>query len=99
MLIYAITLLVFGRNLRPSHPYLSKHEESTYEIDSTDCINVYLLPYGAEPFLIICQLCRHSGTSQHFKEPEDTSLCSQEPSTGSYPEPDRFSPYHPILSL
>jgi hypothetical protein len=25
--------------------------------------------------------------------------CSQEPSTGSYPEPDQSSPYHPILSL
>jgi hypothetical protein len=32
-------------------------------------------------------------------EPEGSLACSQEPSTGPYPEPDRSSPYHPILSL
>jgi hypothetical protein len=31
-------------------------------------------------------------------EPEGSSPYSQEPSTSPYPEPDRFSPYHPILS-
>jgi hypothetical protein len=39
-------------------------------------------------FLRSCQLCSHSKTSQHFKEPE-----------GPYPEPVRSSPYHPILSV
>jgi hypothetical protein len=39
----------------------------------------YSLTYGAEPFLRSCQLCSHSGTSQHFKEPEGSSPCSQEP--------------------
>jgi hypothetical protein len=29
-------------------------------------------------------------------EPEGSSTCSQEPSTGPYPEPHRSSPYHPI---
>jgi hypothetical protein len=38
-------------------------------------------------------------TSQHFKEPESLSPCSQESYTGPYPEPDRSSPYNPILSL
>jgi hypothetical protein len=33
----------------------------------------------------------------NFKEPEGSSPCSQEPSTGPYPEPVRSSPYHPIL--
>jgi hypothetical protein len=45
-----------------------------------------------------CQLCSHSKTSQHFMEPEVSLPYSQKPSTGPYPEPDRSSPYHPILS-
>jgi hypothetical protein len=32
-------------------------------------------------------------------EPQGSLPPSQEPSTGPYPEPDRSSPYHPILSL
>jgi hypothetical protein len=31
-------------------------------------------------------------------EPEGSLPCSQEPSTGLYPEPDQSSPYHTILS-
>jgi hypothetical protein len=45
------------------------------------------------------QLCNHSRTSQYFMEPQGSFSCSLEPSTGPYPEPDRSSPYHPILSL
>jgi hypothetical protein len=32
-------------------------------------------------------------------EPEDSLLCSQESSTGPYPEPGQSSPYDPILSV
>jgi hypothetical protein len=32
-------------------------------------------------------------------EPKSSLLCSQEPATGHYPEPDESSPYHPILFL
>jgi hypothetical protein len=32
-------------------------------------------------------------------EPEGLLLCSQEPITGPYPEPDQSSPYHPIQFL
>jgi hypothetical protein len=35
--------------------------------------------------------------SQQFSEPEDSLPCSHEPSTGTYPQPDESSPYHPIL--
>jgi hypothetical protein len=36
--------------------------------------------------------------TQYFMEPEGSLSCSQEPSTGQYPEPHRSSPYNPILS-
>jgi hypothetical protein len=38
-------------------------------------------------------------TSRHFMEPEGSSPCSQEPSTGPYPGLDQPSPYHPVLFL
>jgi hypothetical protein len=41
----------------------------------------------------IVQLSR---TSQHFMEPEGSLLCSQEPSTGPCPEPDKSNPSHYI---
>jgi hypothetical protein len=59
----------------------------------------YLLTHGAEPFLRSRQLCTHSRFSQHFMEPEGSIPCSQQPSTGPYPEPYHFNPHHPSLSL
>jgi hypothetical protein len=55
--------------------------------------------HGAEPFLRSRQLCTYTSASQHFMKFEGSLPCSQEPSTGPYPEPDQFSPYHSILSL
>jgi hypothetical protein len=54
------------------------------------------LTYGAEPFLRNRQLCSYQRTSRHFKESEGSLPCSQEPSTGPYPEPDQSNPYHAI---
>jgi hypothetical protein len=58
--------------------------------------------HGVEPFLISRQLWSYSGTSQHFMKPEDSLPCSQEPSTGPYPQPDvppkrRLSPDYMAL--
>jgi hypothetical protein len=40
-----------------------------------------------------------AATFQHFMKPDGSLPCSQQPSTGPYPEPDQFNPYHPIPSL
>jgi hypothetical protein len=64
----------------------------------TSLVWTYLLTYGAEPFLRSCQLCSHSRPSQDFMEPEGSSPCSQDPSTGPCPESDRSSPHHTIPS-
>jgi hypothetical protein len=61
-------------------------------------VYIQRLTHGAEPFLRSRQLCSHSKTSQDFMEPEGSLLCSQEPSTGPYPEPDQSNPSHPIVS-
>jgi hypothetical protein len=70
----------------PLHPKISNVEIT------------HSLSHGAEPFLRSCQLCSYSRTSQHFMESGGPLPCSQEPSTGPYPEPDQSNPYHSILS-
>jgi hypothetical protein len=64
-----------------------------YIVEST-----YSLTHGAQPFLRSRQFCNHSRNSQHFMEPKGSLTCSQGLSTGPYPEPDQFNPYHPIPS-
>jgi hypothetical protein len=60
---------------------------------------IYLLTHGAEPLLRSCQLCSHSRISQHFMESEGSIPCSEEPSTGPYPEAYESNPHQPIPSL
>jgi hypothetical protein len=48
------------------------------------------------PLWLLVANCLSYGTT---REPIDSLLCPQESSTGPYPEPDQFSPHHPILSL
>jgi hypothetical protein len=57
-----------------------------------------IITHGAEPSLRSCQLCSYSRTSQHFMETQVSLPCSEEASTGPYPEPDQSSTYRPILS-
>jgi hypothetical protein len=78
-----------------THVYFSETEIS-FQIF---LLNHHSLIHGAEPFLRSYQLCSYSRTSQHFIEPEDSLPCSQESSTGLYPERDQSNPYHHILSL
>jgi hypothetical protein len=43
-------------------------------------------------------LCSPSRTTQHFIEPEGSTPCSQEPSTGPCPKPYQSNPHYHILS-
>jgi hypothetical protein len=51
-----------------------------------------LITHGAEPFLRSRQLCSHSGTSQHFMEPEGSLPCSLVPILS------QIDPVHTTLS-
>jgi hypothetical protein len=44
-------------------------------------------------------LCSYSRITQHIMEPEGSLSCSQESSTGPYPQPDQSNSYHSILQL
>jgi hypothetical protein len=56
----------------------------------------YLLTYGAEPSWEAANCAAIQKILSNFKEPEGSSPCSQEPSTGPYPEPVQSSPSHSI---
>jgi hypothetical protein len=59
-------------------------------------ILTYLRNWALLEKLPVVQLLKNFPT---FLGTRSSSPCSQEPYTGPYPEPDRFSPYYPILSL
>jgi hypothetical protein len=51
---------------------------------------------GITNFMELSQSRSYSRISQRFMIPEGSLPCSQEPSTGPYPKPDRSSPSHPF---
>jgi hypothetical protein len=63
------------------------------------CFYTYLHTDGTEQLLRSRHIFSHSRTSHHFIEPEGSLQCSQESSTGPYPEPDQSYPSQPILYL
>jgi hypothetical protein len=73
------------------------HSFSKWNLLLNNWLNNWL--HGAQSFLRSRQFCSHSRTSHHIMEPKGSFSCSQESSTGPYPEPDQSSPYHFILSL
>jgi hypothetical protein len=72
----------------PSHPPW---------LDHTNCLS--LTHSWSWALLEKLPIVSYSRTSQHFMEPGGSLPCSQEPSAGPYPEPDRSNPYHHILPL
>jgi hypothetical protein len=85
----AETLITFPTSIRPEDP------KSRINTNNDPLLNNQL--HGPESFRSYRSLS-YSRISEHLMEPEGLITCSQEPSTGPYPESDQSTPYHPILS-
>jgi hypothetical protein len=55
--------------------------------------------HGTGPFFRSHQPLKYSRISQYFMEPEASLACSQQSSTSPYPQPNKPSPYRPLLFL
>jgi hypothetical protein len=67
----------------------------TQKEEETPIGEVHSSLYEDKAFLIRLQSLTYSRIFQHFTELEVSLLCSQEPSSGPYHEPDESGPYYP----
>jgi hypothetical protein len=87
------SILILSSNISVGVRVLRKVLKKFNSGRNHECLLAYLLTHGAEP-----KWCSHSRTQQ-FVEPEGSIPCSQEPSTGPYPQPYQINPHHSILSF
>jgi hypothetical protein len=86
-------------NFHASNKFLKLLSEKSLSVLQFFLFVFQSLSHGAVPFSWNRYLCSYLRSCQHFMVPEASISCLQDPSIGSYPEPDPSSPYHPILSL
>jgi hypothetical protein len=83
----------------PSPQGLSTRTSWLIASSFTDCIKILTsLLTELSPSWGAVNCAAPQESPQHFMEPEGSIPCSQEPSTGPYPEPYQSNPLHPIRS-